>query len=150
MLSKRLMAGFDEKRLRNFLIVFFLALALPTAVLTWQAFSQLKWEAFHQYQGDAEELTRRIDARVNAAIKSSDASAFADYTFLVVSGDPSANFVQRSPLSMYPVAGEVPGVLGYFQVDSNGQFSTPLLPPEGTEAASFGIGEDEYHQRLTL
>lgn len=150
MLPKRLMAGLDEKRLRNFLVIFFLALAVPTAVLIWQAYSQLKWEAFHQYQGDAEELTRRIDARVNAAVKSADASAFADYAFLVVSGDPNANFVQRSPLSTYPVAGDVPGVLGYFQVDSNGKFSTPLLPPEGTEAGNFGISEDEFHQRLNL
>ncbi len=150
MLPNRLMAGLDERRLRNFLIVFFLALAVPTAVLIWQAYSQLKWEAFHQYQGDAEELTQRIDASVNAAVKSADASAFADYAFLVVSGDPSANFVQRSPLSAYPVAGEVPGVLGYFQVDSNGQFSTPLLPPEGTEASNFGISEDEFAQRLIV
>ena len=45
---------------------------------------------------------------------------------------------------------DVPGVLGYFQVDSGGEFSTPLLPPEGAEAASLGIGEDEFDKRLHL
>lgn len=150
MLPKRLITGFDKGRLRNFIALFFLALAVPTAVLIWQAYSQLKWEAFHQYRGVAEELSSRIDTRLNDMIRTADARSFADYAFLVVTGDPSANFVQRSPLSAYPVARDLPGVLGYFQVDTNGSFSTPILPPDGTDAASLGIGEDEYANRLKL
>lgn len=150
MLPKTLIKGFDKGRLRNLLVLIFLALAVPTAILIWQAYSQLKWEAFHQYRGAAEELTRRIDTRLNDMIAAADANSFADYAFLVVSGDPSAKFVQRSPLSAYPVTGDLPGVLGYFQVDTNGVFSTPLLPPEGTQAAILGIGEVEYSNRLQL
>jgi hypothetical protein len=144
------MAGLDERRLRILLAAFFMALAVPTTLLVWQAFSQLKWEAFHQYRGVAEDLTSRIDVRLNSMINAADARTFSDYAFLVVSGDPSAGFVQRSPLSAYPVVDELPGVLGYFQVDSDGVFSTPLLPPEGTAAASLGIGDDEYTDRLKL
>ena len=150
MLPKTLIKGFDKGRLRNLLALFVLALAVPTAVLIWQAYGQLKWEAFHQHRGVAEELTRRIDSRLNVMIRTADARSFADYTFLVVSGDPSANFVQRSPLAAYPVTEDLPGVLGYFQVDTQGIFSTPLLPPAGTEAASLGISENEYIDRLQL
>ena len=150
MLPQRLIGGLDRKRLRNFLALFFLALAVPTAVLIWQAYSQLKWAAFHQYQVDARELTQRIDARLGELVSAADARSFADYTFLVVSGDPSASFVQRSPLSAYPVEADLPGALGYFQVDTDGDFSTPLLPPEDTDAASLGIGPDEYNNRLNL
>jgi signal transduction histidine kinase len=150
MLPDTLIKGFDKSRLRFLLALFFLALAVPTAILIWQAYSQLKWEAFHQYRGDAEELTSRIDMRLNDLVSNADAHSFADYTFLVVSGDPSAGFVQRSPLSAYPVAEALPGVLGYFQVDTNGVFSTPLLPPNGTQAETLGIGETEYNQRLRL
>ena len=150
MLPDTLLKGFDKSRLRILLALFFLALAVPTAILIWQAYSQLKWEAFHQYRGDAEELTSRIDMRLNDLISNADAHSFADYAFLVVSGDPSARFVQRSPLSEYPVADALPGVLGYFQVDTNGVFSTPLLPPDGTQAETLGIGETEYNQRLRL
>ena len=150
MLPKTLVKGLDKRRLRNLLMLFFLALAVPTAFLVWQAYSQLKWEAFHQHRGVAEELTRRIDARLNDMINMSDARSFADYTFLVVSGDPSANFVQRSPLSAYPVTGDLPGVLGYFQVDADGVFSTPLLPSAAAQSANLGIGEREYSNRVRL
>ena len=150
MLPKTFIKGFDKGRLRNLLVLFFLVLAVPTTILIWQAYGQLKWEAFHQYRGIAEESTRRIDARLNDMISTADAHSFADYTFLVVSGDPSAKFVQRSPLSAYPVTEDLPGVLGYFQVDTDGAFSTPLLPLEGTQAADLGIGESEYTNRLQL
>jgi signal transduction histidine kinase len=150
MLPKTLIKGFDKGRLRKLLALFVLVLSVPTAVLIWQAYGQLKWEAFHQHRGVAEELTRRIDSRLNVMIRTADARSFADYTFLVVSGDPSANFVQRSPLAAYPVTEDLPGVLGYFQVDTQGIFSTPLLPPAGTEAASLGISENEYIDRLQL
>lgn len=150
LLQKRLIKGFDRGRLRMLLALLFLALAVPTAALIWQAYGQLKWEAFHQYRAIAEELTDRIDARLIDMINANDARSFADYAFLVVSGDPSANFVQRSPLSAYPVAEDLPGVIGYFQVDADGRFSTPILPPAGTEASALGIGEAEYAGRRQL
>jgi signal transduction histidine kinase len=150
MAGNPLIGRFDKRRLQTLLAFFFMALAVPTGVLIWQAYSQLKWEAFHQYRGMAEELTRRIDASVTAAIDGAEGRSFADYTFLVVSGDPSANFVQRSPLSELPVIQDLPGVIGYFQVGTDGEFSTPLLPQGHSVPASFGIGQEEYRQRLQL
>ncbi|MFQ5983058.1 MAG: histidine kinase dimerization/phospho-acceptor domain-containing protein, partial [Woeseiaceae bacterium] len=150
MLRRTLIKGFDRGRLKTLLAVFFLALAIPTAVLIWQAYGQLKWEAFHQHRGIAEELTTRIDAGLIDMIDVAEARSFADYSFLVVSGDPSANFVQRSPLSEYPVAQDLPGAIGYFQVGADGAFSTPLLPRSNADPATFGIGEDEYRERLQI
>ena len=150
MLPRTLIKGFDKGRLRNLLAFFFMALAVPTGALIWQAYSQLKWEAFHQYRGLAEELTTRIDARLIDMVNSADARSFADYTFLIVTGDPSANFLQRSPLSAYPVTEDLPGVFGYFQVDTDGGFSTPLLPPEGNDPQQLGISANEYTNRLQL
>jgi len=133
MFPKAFIKGYDKGRLRLLLTVFFLALAIPTALLIRQAYSQLKWEAFHQYRGLAEELTNRIDARLVDMINFADASSFTDYTFLVVTGDPDVNVLQRSPLSTYPVSVDPPGLLGYFQVDTGGAFSSPLLPGEGSD-----------------
>ena len=150
MLPKTLIKGFDKDRLKMLLALFFMALAIPTAVLIWQAYSQLKWEAFHQYRGMAEELTNRMDASLVDRINTAEARSFADYTFLIVSGEPSANLVQRSPLSEFPVTQDLPGVIGYFQVGTEGDFSTPLLPKSTADPVTFGIGEDEYELRLQL
>jgi signal transduction histidine kinase len=136
--------------LRTVLLLFFLALAIPTAILVYQAFGQLKWEAFHQYRLMAEELALRIDKRLIELIDAEESHTFADYSFLVVAGDPAANFLQRSSLSGYPVEAQIPGLLAYFQVDAEGGFSTPLLPRQSTDPASYGIPAAEYRQRLTL
>lgn len=150
MLPKTLIRRLNRRRLRYWLALFFLALALPTAVLVYQAYGQLKWEAFHQYRGAAEELTRRVDARLGSLIRAADEQSFADYAFLNVTGDPAAKFVQRSPLSAYPVNGDISGVIGYFQVNSAGAFSTPLLPAPGADTVSLGIGAGEYGERQAL
>lgn len=150
MLSRSLVKGFSRTRLRNLLLAFFVLLAVPTGVLIWQAYGQLKWEAFYQYRGDAEELTRRIETRLNSMVGSADAYAFADYSFLVVTGDPDANFVQRSQLSAYPATAGPQSLVGFFQVDSDGTFSTPILPPDGTAVSDLGIGERELYSRREL
>jgi len=141
----------DERRLKVVLGAFFLALAVPAAVLIAQAYGQLKWEAFRRNQLLAEDLATQIDSGLRAAVATEEARSFGDYSFLVVAGkDAAANFVQRSPLSAFPVAGAVPGTLGYFQVDALGNLTTPLLPGPGVDAATYGISADEQAARRTL
>jgi len=144
------LTGLDRKRLRLWMAVFFLALAIPTGFLVYQAYSQLKWEAFHQHRVLAEELAARIDARIIQLVNTEEARSFADYAFLNVAGDPAANFLQRSPLSTWPPSSPVPGLVGYFQVDSKGEFTTPLVPPAGAVMSSYGISATELEQRLAL
>ncbi len=91
-------------------MAFFLALAIPTAVLVQQAYSRLKWEAFHQYRLLAQELAVRVDTRLREMVAAEEAHTYADYTFLIVEGAPGAGFLQRSPLSGFPVSALIPRV----------------------------------------
>jgi signal transduction histidine kinase len=141
---------FDKRRLRMLLFGFFLALALPTAVLVYQAWSQLKWEAFYQHRLLAEELAERIDSSLTGMIASEEARSFGDYSFLVLAGDPAANFLQRSPLSDYPSDSPLPGLLAYFQVDADGGLSTPLVPEASVPAGEYGISDAELAARVAL
>ncbi len=140
----------ERRRLRFWLLLFFLALALPTAFLIRQAYSDLKWEAFHQHRLLAEELGQRIDGQVRRLVEAEEARTFSDYAFLNVAGDPGANFLQRSPLSTFPVEVAIPGLIGYFQVDAAGEFSTPLLPVGGAQVAVYGISGAEHGARMAL
>jgi two-component system, OmpR family, phosphate regulon sensor histidine kinase PhoR len=143
-------AGLDRQRLRLSLTLFFVALALPTALLIQRAYRQARWETVHQQQVLAEEFVTRLDAQLTQLILTEEARAFTDYTFLVVAGDPAANFVQRSPLSAFPVKADLPGLLGYFQIDAAGQLSSPLLPVDSVPVNQYGISAMEYTQRSEL
>ena len=134
----------SRDRLRWLLGLFFIALTIPSAVLTWQAYSRLQWESFYQYQLLAEGMVGRIDRRVREMIATEEARAFTEYRFLVAEGASVANSLQRSPLSGFPATSEIPGLLGYFQVDADGRFSTPLLPDDPEQSAlAYGITDTE-------
>lgn len=147
-MALRLHAGLTPARLRIFLGVLWLALMVPTGVLVYQTQQQLKWEAFHHYRGLADELAQRIDAQLQRLIAIEEARAYADYQFLVVEGQ--ANFVRRSPLAQFPVQSDIPGLLGYFQINTAGEFSTPILPDSASDTGRWGLTDDELQQRRTL
>jgi signal transduction histidine kinase len=140
----------ERNRLRLLLGAFFLALAVPAIVLVQQAFKQLELDAFRRYQLLAEEFSERIDQSIAEAVRSEDARRFTDYGFLVVAGDPEANFLQQSPLAAFPVTSAVPGVIGYFQIDSSGSLSTPLLPARDVDPSAYGISREEQADRAAL
>ena len=138
-----------KRRLRIVLAIFFLALVVPTGVLIERVYAQLNAEAFYRQRDLVEELMQRIAAHVRVATDEEERRALADYRFIVVQGDERANFLQRSTLATFPVQGPLPGLLGYFQIDANGVFSTPLLPV-GADPTLYGIDAAEAEQRHTL
>ena len=138
----------NTRRLKILLLLLFIALAVPTGVLVFQAYGQLKWEALHQHQQLAREFALRIDRRFNELVQREENRSFTDYTFLNVVGSDSSNFLQRSPLSGFPLDSQVPGILGYFQVDTSGALATPTVPQ--SNASSYGITAQELDQRLAL
>lgn len=148
---KNTLSTWNKKRLRLILVLFFLALAIPTAILIKQAYSQLKWEAFHHYRLQAEELAARIDQNYKEIIEAESARTFTDYSFLNIAGNTKTQFLQRSPLSAFPVNSKFPGVIGYFQIDNRGEFTTPLLPTAAAEKfpdqQGYSITKDEKVKR---
>ena len=134
-----------QRRLTLLLVLFFLALALPTSILVYQAYGQLKWEAFYQHQRLARELTLRIDSGFRDIIAREENRPISDYEFLNVSGEGQTAFLQRSPLSQFPAESDLPGLLGYFQVDASGRLRTPIVPE--TNASAYGISATELDER---
>ncbi|TVO69000.1 sensor histidine kinase [Sedimenticola selenatireducens] len=144
------LTGLNKSQLRRWMLLFFLALLIPSGVLIQQSYSQLKWEAFHRYRVQAEELTGRINNQLNKLVDSETLRSFTDYSFLVVAGDTTANFLQRSALSAFPINSDIPGMIGYFQVDDQGSLTTPLLPAQLKQADRYGIAAEELMARQSL
>jgi len=135
-------------RLRWLLGLLFLALAAPSAVLLLQTRAQLQWESLYRHRELAEQAVARVDAQLQRWIEAEEARGYADYGFLSVAGDPTrSQLLQRSPLAAFPPQADSPGLLGWFQVDAAGQFTSPLLPPPGDEPERWGLGADELAQR---
>ena len=148
MLPAALSMNNDQHRLRNLLAFMFLALAVPTTAIIWQAYGQLKWESFYQYRAQAEALSNRIDSAITTQMMVADDRNFADFAFLNVA--KSGAVLQVSPLAAFPVVQDLPGVIGYFQVGSDGSFSTPLIPDDGTNYTAAGLDAADFNARTTL
>lgn len=126
--------------------LFFFALSVPTLVLVYKAYSQLKWEAFYNYRILSEELALRIDKNLFELIAREEDRSFGDYSFIVATGNAANNYVQRSPLSELPLETEIPGFIGYFQVDPKGDLTSPLLPT-ALPAGQFGLAPAQVQAR---
>ena len=139
-----------RSRLRLGLAAFFVALAVPGVTLVVQALDRLQWEAFHQQQRLAEELAGRIDRELHALVAREDARPVTEYAFLNVLGPGSADLLQRSPLAARPPENAMPGLLGHFQIDNDGSFHVPFLPPPAIDPAAVGLTPDEVTTRQAL
>jgi two-component system phosphate regulon sensor histidine kinase PhoR len=118
-----------QRRLRFWLAGFFIALALPSALLVHRALDQLQWQAFHGEQTRARALAAEIDRRLQERLSVLDGRPFEDFRFAVRETDGT---LRRSPLSDPGLAQALPGVMGYFQVDARGRFTSPSLPDDRT------------------
>jgi signal transduction histidine kinase len=148
MIPARFARKYDERRLRNLLLGLLVALAIPTGAVIWQAYDRLKWESWYQYRNQAESLVRQIDFAIAEDIADAESREFNDFTFLASAG--SSNVQRRSPLSEFPVPADLPGLIGYFQVDPDGGFSTPLLPGADAGPADIGLPPQEVADRSGL
>lgn len=147
MLPAAFVRGNDLRRLRLLLGALFLALSIPTAALIWQAYDQLKWEAWFEHRNQAEGLTNSIDSSLSVRIAAADRRRFTEFSFFSATG---GKFSERSALAAVPVVADVPGTIGYFQIDPEGHFSSPILPDSGADPADFGIDATDWASRAEL
>ena len=137
-------------KLRLAVAVFFFALAVPAVALIYQAYLRLQWESFHQHQNLAKTFATQLDQNVRDVVRVEDARSFTEYNFFNLVSPSNTNLLQRSPLAVYPPSASVPGLIGHFQVDTQGVFSTPFVPAGEIDDAAAGITPAERDGRQAL
>ncbi len=117
------------RQLRFRFAVFACALVAGFAALVWLAAQQLETERRALARSLAEQVFEQFETQVDALLADEDRRPFAEFRYLVpVAGAaPSATSVVRSPLADRMGDGG-DGLVGYFQIDSDGSFSTPHMP----------------------
>jgi len=145
------------RRLRLFLCASLCCLALPLALLLRHVYRQLDREVFYQHRAAAEEVLKHVNQRLADILQTEEQRPFDAYSFLKVTANPllKNSTIVASPLSELPPQSAVPGVIGYFQINPDGSFHSPVLPELDAEelaanADRFGFGSSELAKRLAL
>ena len=151
-------SGSNSRRiLGGTLVIFFFLLALPFVALLKRVYSQLEAQTYFQYRTQAEELTARIERRISELVQPEELRPFAEYQFFSVENAPLTQTAEigYSALSQLPVKSNIPGIIGYFQVNPGNRFTTPLLPDASAEeierlAKAQGISTFDLQERLRI
>ncbi|MGR9116192.1 MAG: sensor histidine kinase [Gammaproteobacteria bacterium] len=140
-----------KKRLRYWLLIFFFAMSLPVYFLLHKVYSQLENESWYRQRTQAEALVERIERKLQEKLQAEQDRPIAEYSFFNVLENPllQSATVNLSPLAQLPPKTDIPGLVGYFQIDPDGSFHIPALPEIDGEARS-GLGGEELAARLEL
>ena len=145
----------SERRLRWLVLLFLIGVAVPLYILFDRVYSQLRQEALYQYRLQAEHAVGLVDDDITRLMTREAKRPFADYGFFRVEEQRllQTKELVLSPLSEFPVASQVPGLIGYFQISPEGVLSSPVLPDitkAQFEAYNIQFSEAEYASRLAL
>lgn len=117
-------------RLRCFTIIFLLLLVLPVSMIFYIGFNQFEKDQLTQYQRQTEKVTNQINKRLfkRGALWNSITTSEFDY-YQHVYNPVSQQLTQAlSPLATPEYYERISGLVGYFQVDRQGQFNSPVWP----------------------
>lgn len=123
------------KKLRLYFALFFVLLAIPIVVLLSRTYSNLEQESFFFYRRTAEGVMSTLQQELEESLLVEEQRPYTHYRYIHVADQPvpQQEGLNLSPLAGFPVQSEIPGILGYWQIDPDGSFNTPLLPEGDTE-----------------
>ncbi len=121
-------------KLRLQFLAFFILLQLGVIFLLGNSYRQMRIEEKSLWEGESAKVYNQMQAQISDFLNLEDARSFKDYRFS--QSKEGEAFTTRSPLSEISPVGLPKGWLGYFQVEPDGGFSTPYLPPENPKSLS--------------
>ncbi len=137
------------RKLRLYFALFFVLLAVPIVVLLSHTYSNLEEESFFFYRRSAEGVVSAVHQQLELSLVGEERRPYTHYRYIHVADQPvpQQEGLNLSPLASFPVQSETPGILGYWQIDPNGSFNTPLLPDE-TTGEGVSVPDREARERL--
>ncbi|MBC2709656.1 MAG: HAMP domain-containing histidine kinase [Desulfosarcina sp.] len=112
------------RKLRLYMVVFFVLLTLPLAFVAWRTYGALDREAQAQVRFFSERLLDEIEAELTDLVRREENRAVDEYRHtLVQEGGNIQSPLNRAPVETF--------ILGYFQNNPDGSFQTPLVTDTG-------------------
>lgn len=109
--------------------LFFSLLAALIILLLSYSYKQIAKEEYRLWQGISENAYNQMQARISEFLTQEDNRSFSEYNYYYI---PETQIPENTALSVSPLS-QIPkddsrGIIGYFQIDSEGTFHTPYLP----------------------
>lgn len=140
-----------KKHLFYWLLAFGIAISVPVYFLLDKVYSQLENEAWYRQRNQAENLVQRIEQQLLDKLNAEQARPIAEYSFFNVLENPllQSTMVNFSPLADLSPNTDIPGLIGYFQINPDGSFQIPALPELDSESQT-GLSSAQLLARKKL
>jgi two-component system, OmpR family, phosphate regulon sensor histidine kinase PhoR len=115
-------------KLRVLFTLLFVALAMPVSYLSVKLVYSLGQEKKFGDVSRANLISDILVGRTQEVIRREDRRSFAEYKFLMAVSLIGKEELSLSPLAISLQASDVPGMIGYFQMEQGQEIHSPLLP----------------------
>ena len=117
------------KRLRLFILLFFIAISIPLAFVVWQTYSSLEQEERAQLRYFSETMFDEMEKELADLVQREENRAVDEYGHSVAGpADKGEGLPQLSPLAQQKYQDYI---LGYLQNNADGSMQTPLVADTG-------------------
>lgn len=118
------------KRLRYFTVIFFILLFIPISMVFYQGYIQYQQDQLRHYQNQTNKITSLVNKRLFKRTALANAIPINEFDYYQTLYNPISKEVSKalSPLSTEKHFELFKGHKGYFQLDHNGQFNSPVWP----------------------
>ena len=114
-------------KLRLLILFLFISMIVPVVIVTFTALSNLRSESLEQYQQLTVKWNYEIERKVNSALQ-----------------QLSQNYHVLSEQPVFEEQKQVfPGLIGFFYIDFEGRFSSPLLPLDNQSRSTLNLSATE-------
>lgn len=118
------------KSLKRQFFLYFVLLATALLLLLQSSYQQIKAEEKRLWSSIAENVFNQMQSQISDKLLLEDKRSFSEYRYYYVPENLAQGFsINISPLATLPKT-EESGLVGYFQIDPDGRFNTPYLPPK--------------------
>lgn len=114
-------------------VAIFIAVTVIAWVVVYRTHSQIGTEARLMLRERGALISQLLGDRLNSVLEEENRRSFSHYRFMMTIPSLGRENTVLSPLAQYPIQSDIPGLLGYYQIDPNGSFHTPILPEERLE-----------------
>ncbi len=115
-------------RLKLIFILLFVVIAIPVALLLINSYRHLETESQYAYKEQAYFILQMLNQRIYDDLAVEEQRSYSEYRFIravpVIGGEE----VTLSKLAELPIRSHYGGMIGYFQLDPDGEMHTPVLP----------------------